>query len=223
MAYAGTSPNALPTTWRFRFFGKVFRFVSRILSKPSSEQLPELGDEPIIFVANHTSMSDVFYAIAILSDWKYPARCLVRYSYFKNPLMGAFLRNAGCVPAGGGGTDAVTEGVKILERGFPIAIMVEGRIVPPDERADDGMGDFRDGFVTIARKAECRILPIVITNADRVWASRGALPRLRLRGRPRVEIRVGTPYSVDGLVDSEAIAEARTQMAELLARPGDRS
>ena len=98
--------------------------------------------------------------------------------------------------------------------------MVEGRIVPPDERADDGMGDFRDGFVTIARKSECRILPIVITNADHVWASRGALPRLRLRGRPRVEIRVGTPYSVDGLVDSEAVAEARTQMAELLARPG---
>lgn len=221
MAYAGTSPNALPTTWRFRVFGKIFRFVSRVLSRPSSEQLPHLGDEgPIIFVANHTSMSDVFYAIAILSDWKYPARCLVRYSYFKNPFMGAFLRNAGCVPAGGGGTDAVTEGVKILETGFPIAIMIEGRIVPPDERADDGMGEFRDGFVTIARKAEARILPIVITNADQVWASRGTLPTPRLPWkRPKVDIRVGTPYSVDGLVDSEAIAEARAQMAEMLARP----
>lgn len=221
MAYAGTSSNELPTTWRFRLFGKVFRFVSRVLSRPGSEQLPELGDAgPVIFVANHTSLSDVFYAIAILSDWKYPARCLVRYSYFKNPFMGAFLRNAGCVPAGGGGTDAVTEGVKILETGFPIAIMVEGRIVPPDERAPDGMGEFRDGFVTIARKAEARILPIIITNADRVWGSRAGFPTLpKPWRRPRVDIRVGTPFSVDGLVDSEAIAEARSQMAAMLARP----
>lgn len=220
MAYAGTSPNALSTTWRLRLAGKLFRAVGRLLSRTNAAQLPDLGDDgPVVFVANHTSMSDVFYAIAILSDWKYPARCLVRYSYFKNPFMGAFLRNVGCVPAGGGGTDAVTEGVKILERGYPIAIMVEGRIVPPDERAADGMGEFRDGFVTIARKADARILPITIRHAEKVWASRGALPRLPVRGRPRVEIRVGTPYSVDGLVDSEAIAEARAQMAEMLARP----
>ncbi len=219
MAYAGTSPNALPTTWRFRLFGKLFRFVSRVLSRPSSERLPDLGDDPVVFVANHTSMSDVFYAIATLSDWKYPARCLVRYSYFKNPLMGTFLRTVDCVAAGGGGTDAVAVAVEILETGLPVAVMVEGRIVPPDERADDGMGEFRDGFVTIARNADARVLPIVITNADRVWGSRATLPTLRLRNRPRVDVRVGTPFSVDELVDSEAIAEARSQMAAMLARP----
>jgi 1-acyl-sn-glycerol-3-phosphate acyltransferase len=219
VAYAGTSPNALPTTWRFRLFGKLFRFVSRLLSRPSSERLPDLGDDPVVFVANHTSMSDVFYAIATLSDWKYPARCLVRYSYFKNPLMGTFLRTVDCVAAGGGGTDAVAVAVEILETGLPVAVMVEGRIVPPDERADDGMGEFRDGFVTIARNADARVLPIVITNADRVWGSRATLPTLRLRNRPRVDVRVGTPFSVDELVDSEAIAEARSQMAAMLARP----
>jgi 1-acyl-sn-glycerol-3-phosphate acyltransferase len=219
VAYAGTSPNALPTTWRFRLFGKLFRFVSRVLSRPSSERLPDLGDDPVVFVANHTSMSDVFYAIATLSDWKYPARCLVRYSYFKNPLMGTFLRTVDCVAAGGGGTDAVAVAVEILETGLPVAVMVEGRIVPPDERADDGMGEFRDGFVTIARNADARVLPIVITNADRVWGSRATLPTLRLRNRPRVDVRVGTPFSVDELVDSEAIAEARSQMAAMLARP----
>lgn len=219
MAYAGTSPNALPTTWRFRLFGKLFRFVSRVLSRPSSERLPDLGDDPVVFVANHTSMSDVFYAIATLSDWKYPARCLVRYSYFENPLMGTFLRTVDCVAAGGGGTDAVAVAVEILETGLPVAVMVEGRIVPPDERADDGMGEFRDGFVTIARNADARVLPIVITNADRVWGSRATLPTLRLRNRPRVDVRVGTPFSVDELVDSEAIAEARSQMAAMLARP----
>jgi 1-acyl-sn-glycerol-3-phosphate acyltransferase len=81
------------------------------------------------------------------------------------------------------------------------------------------MGEFRDGFVTIARNADARVLPIVITNADRVWGSRATLPTLRLRNRPRVDVRVGTPFSVDELVDSEAIAEARSQMAAMLARP----
>jgi len=219
VAYAGTSPTPLPTTWRFRVFGKIFRFVSRVLSRPSSERLPNLDDGPVVFVANHTSMSDVFYAIATLSDWKYPARCLVRYAYFANPLMGTFLRNVDCVPAGGGGTDAVAVAVETLDAGRPVAVMVEGRIVPPEDRRPDGMGDFRDGFVAIARKADARVLPIVITNADHVWGSRAKLPTLRLRNRPEVEVRVGTPFSIDGLVDSEAIAEARSQMAAMLARP----
>lgn len=218
MPYAGTSAGALPTTWRFRLFGKLFRFVSRFLSRTRSDRLPDLGAEPVVLIANHTSLSDVFYAIAVLSDWKYPARCLVRYSYFSNPVMGAFLRTVGCVPAGGGDSDAVTQAVALLDEGQPVAIMVEGRIVPADQRGPDGMGEFRDGFVTIARKAETRILPVVITHSDRVWNSRDRLPRVRLGNRPCVDIRVGTPFSTDGLVDSEVMAEARSQMAAMLAR-----
>ena len=55
----------------------------------------------------------------------------------------------------------MTEGVEILKAGWPIAVMVEGRIVPPDQRAADGMGEFREGFVTIARKADAAIVPIL--------------------------------------------------------------
>lgn len=211
------SPNVMPTTRVYRAWGRVFRFVSHLLSRVTSDQLPELDGKPIVFVANHTSFSDVFYAVSILSDWQYPARCLVRYSYFKPAIVGRWLRTLLCVPAGGGGTDAVTEGVEILKDGWPIAVMVEGRIVPPHQRADDGMGEFRDGFVTIARKADARILPITLHNADAVWPS-GSWPRLPFRGRPKVRVSVGTPFSVDGLVDGEVIAEARGQMAELLAR-----
>ena len=217
MAYAGVSSNALPTTFVYRMWGRVFRLVSRLLSRTTTDQLPELDGKRIVFVANHTSFSDVFYAVAVLSDWRYPARCLVRYSYFKPAIVGRWLRTLLCVPAGGGGTDAVTDGVEILKDGWPVAVMVEGRIVPPHQRAEDGMGEFRDGFVTIARKADAWILPITLHNADAVWPA-GSWPRLPFRGRPRVKVSVGTPFSVDGLVDSEVIAEARGQMAEMLAR-----
>ncbi|MEM8705574.1 MAG: lysophospholipid acyltransferase family protein [Actinomycetota bacterium] len=216
MAYAGVSPNELSTTRTYRFWGATFRFVSRLLSRPVSDPLPELHGRPVVFVANHSSFSDVFYAVAVLSDWRYPARCLVRYSYFKPAIIGRWLRSLVCVPAGGGGTDAVTEGVEILKDGWPIAVMVEGRIVPPAQRAPDGMGEFRDGFITIARKADAEILPITLHNADAVWPS-GAWPKLPLRGRPKVTVKVGTPFSTDGLVDGEVMAEARRQMAEMLA------
>ena len=51
---------------------------------------------------------------------------------------------------------------------------------------------------------------------DRVWPS-GSWPRLPFRGRPKVTVKVGTPFATDGLVDSEVMAEARSQMAEMLA------
>ena len=216
MAYAGVSPSALPTTLSYRLWGRLFRLVSRLLSRVTCDPLPDLGGRPAVFVANHTSFSDVFYAVAVLSDWRYPARCLVRYSYFRPAIVGRWLRTLLCVPAGGGGTDAVTDGVEILKAGWPIAVMVEGRIVPPDQRAADGMGEFRDGFITIARKADAAIVPITLHNADRVWPS-GSWPRLPFRGRPKVTVKVGTPFATDGLVDSEVMAEARGQMAEMLA------
>ena len=31
------------------------------------------------------------------------------------------------------------------------------------------MGEFRDGFIAIARKADAAIVPITLHNADRVW------------------------------------------------------
>ncbi len=216
MAYAGVSPSALPTTLSYRLWGRLFRLVSRLLSRVTCDPLPDLGGRPVVFVANHTSFSDVFYAVAVLSDWRYPARCLVRYSYFRPAIVGRWLRTLLCVPAGGGCTDAVTDGVKILKAGWPIAVMVEGRIVPPGQRAADGMGEFRDGFIAIARKADAAIVPITLHNADRVWPS-GSWPRLPFRGRPKVTVKVGTPFATDGLVDSEVMAEARGQMADMLA------
>ena len=76
------------------------------VSRFTCDPLPDLGSRPVVFVANHTSFSDVFYAVAVLSDWRYPARCLVRYSYFRPAIVGRWLRTLLCVPAGGGGTAA---------------------------------------------------------------------------------------------------------------------
>ena len=124
MAYAGVSPAHSRRRCRIDC-GVALPPRQSALSRFTCDPLPDLGGRPVVFVANHTSFSDVFYAVAVLSDWRYPARCLVRYSYFRPAIVGRWLRTLLCVPAGGGGTDAVTEGVEILKAGWPIAVMVE--------------------------------------------------------------------------------------------------
>ncbi len=199
--------------------GWIFRLFARWMSRPGSDPLPDLGDRPTVLVANHSSMSDVFYAIAVLSDWGYPARCLVRYSYFKNPVMGAFLRSVDCIPAGGGGSDAAAIALETLNTGRPVAVMPEGRVTPRDQLETDGMGPFRPGFIDIARQADAQILPVALINADKVWGSRSKLPRLLPFRRPRVTLGTGTPVPLDGRDDATIEAEVRAQMASILARP----
>ncbi len=217
MSYAGKSNNSIPVPRAYAFSGWLFRLIGRLLSHTTSEPLPDLGGRPAVLVANHTSLADVFYAVAVLSDWGYPARCLVRYSYFEIPVMGRWLRSIGFIAAGGGGSDAATEAIDALESGTPVAVMPEGRVTPPHQRSADGMGEFRAGFMDIARKGEAVVLPVVLVNADKVWPSGGKLPRLRLR-RPNVTLAAGTPVEVVGFTDTEVEEKVRSEMAALIAR-----
>ena len=202
----------------YAFGGWIFRVFARWMSKPGSDPLPELGDTPVVMVANHSSICDLFYAIAMLSDWGYPARCLVRYNYFKNPLAGAFLRSVDCIPAGGGGTDATSTALETLAGGRPIAVMPEGRITPRDQRDPDGMGPFRPGYIDIARQANAQILPVALINSDDVWGSRAKLPRMHPFRRPKVTLGTGTPIHLGDRDDAAIEAEVRIQMASILAR-----
>jgi len=207
----------MPVPRSYAFWGWVFRVVGRVLSRTSSEPLPDLGGKPTIFVANHTSLADVFISVAVLSHWGYPARCLVRETYFRGRIMGGWLRSIGFIAAGGGNSDATSEAVETLEAGTPVAVMPEGRIIPPDRREADGMGEFRNGFIDIARKADAQVLPVALVRSEEIWGSRAKLPRLSLR-RPRVVLGVGTPIQVEGREDAEVEAEVRSQMAVLIAR-----
>ena len=219
MDYAGTSPNANAVSRSFAWSGALFRGVSHLLSRVDADPFPDLSGPPTLFVANHASVADIFYSVAAFSKWNCPAHCLVRHTYFNNRLLGAWLRRLEMVPAGGGGTDAVSAAVALLAAGEPVAMMPEGRITPAERRLEDGLGEFRDGFITIARQANAQIIPITIQGSDQVWGSRAKLPRFPF-GRPRVRLQVGPPITIDDLSDHDAEAAIRTQMATMLALPG---
>ncbi len=217
VSYAGKSADSIPVPRGYAFWGWLFRLFGRVLGRATSEPLPDLGGRPTVLVANHTSLADIFYAVAVLSAWGYPARCLVRHTYFSGKLMGGWLRSIGFIAAGGGGTDAATEAIKALRQGTPVAVMPEGRIIPPNRRQSDGMGEFRAGFMDIARGADAQILPVALVGSDGVWGSTAKLPKLGFR-RPKVVLGVGTPIDVMDLADEQVELAVRAQMAEIISR-----
>lgn len=204
---------------RFHRWARRIRRTGHLLRRISYH--PEtLGDEVpnrIVMVANHRSLSDVFVAVEALAHYDRPARCLVRAKYFETPGAGRFLHTIGCIPAGDGKRGSIDIAKETLEADRPVAVMIEGKIVPPDRREDDGMGEIRPGFVEIARAGKADVLPIALVNTERIWSSRGRLPRLPWRGRPPVEVHTGTLVKVDGRTDEEVIAETRAVIAGYLA------
>jgi 1-acyl-sn-glycerol-3-phosphate acyltransferase len=202
------------TKWARRVhpLGHVLR---RIEYRP--ESMPDLVGRPVVMVANHRSLADVFLAVEALDHYDLPARCLVRAKYFENGIAGRWLSTIGCIPAGDGNRESVDIALETLAAGRPVAVMIEGRIVPPDRRESDGMGEIRPGFVEIARKADAEILPIGIVGSDDIWRSRGSLPRVPWRGRAKVVLTTGTTISVDGKSDEVVIAETRAMIAGYLA------
>ena len=72
---------------RFARWARRIRFVGKALCRTTHtpDAVPYTGDRPIVMVANHRSLADVFVAITALDHFGLPARCLVRAKYFETP------------------------------------------------------------------------------------------------------------------------------------------
>jgi len=207
---------------RFNKWARRIRRTGHLLRRVS--YFPEtLGDhvpEGVVMVANHRSLADVFVAVEALGHYDRPARCLVRAKYFDAPGAGKFLKTIGCIPAGDGRRESIELATQTLKADRPVAVMIEGKIVPPDRREADGLGEIRPGFVEIARAADADIMPIALIGTDDIWHSRGKLPRMPWRGRAKVEVRTGSIVKVAGRSDEEVVEETRAVIAGYLASSG---
>jgi 1-acyl-sn-glycerol-3-phosphate acyltransferase len=204
---------------RFYKWARRIRRLGHLLRRISYHPAELEPDFPkrLVMVANHRSLSDVFVAVEALAHYGLPARCLVRAKYFETPGAGKFLRTIGCIPAGDGKRASIDIAQETLEANRPVAVMIEGKIVPPDRREADGLGEIRPGFVEIARAANADVLPIALVNTEHIWHSRGTFPRLPWRGRAKVEVHTGTIVRIEGRTDEEIVAETRRTIAGYLA------
>ena len=196
------------------------RVVSRLLcrTRQTTDGPIDTFGRPVVVVANHRSFFDVPVGFALLESLSLRARILVRAKYFDIPLVGRFLKSAGCISAGSGWRATINTAAETLAAGRPVAVMLEGRIVPPDKRDESGLGKVRRGFLEIARAADAVVLPVAFVGSDEVWPSNSRFPRIPWRGRPLVQIHVGEVMIIDDLTNSEALEAIRSVMASHIAR-----
>lgn len=157
-------------------------------------QLRVVGREHIdstrggLFLVNHQSFLDPLFVAAFLGR---PVSYLARDSLFRVPVIGWVLRNTHVIPisreAARGGSIRIA--LERLESGFLVGIFPEGT------RTSDGkVGDFRPGFLALARRTQQPIYPVGIVGADRVMSRNSKWIR-----PGRVDVVIGAPFTPDEL------------------------
>ena len=162
-----------------------------------------------LFLVNHQSFLDPLFVAVFLGR---PVSYLARDSLFRVPVIGWILRNTHVIPisreAARGGSIRVA--LERLESGFLVGIFPEGT------RTSDGkVGDFRPGFLALARRTQQPIYPVGIVGADRI------MPRNSSWIRPgRVDVVIGAPFTPserqqlhDSIDDGELCRMARSRVA----------
>ena len=173
---------------------------------------PDAGPGPAIHAANHRSLADLLLSTATFSAWGWPIRPLVAGDYFDKAGIGPLLRALRCIPVHG--TEALDMAAEELAKGWSIAIMPEGRVVPEDEWAETGVGRAHPG---IGRLAIDTGLPVVANGAvgtERLWPRGQPFPKIRPWRRPRLVLR----SEVVGPVPDGRSREATDRIMSAIAR-----
>ena len=189
---------------------------SKIFSRHDFQTELELPESsPIIFAANHRSFFDVIIAWAFFSLSGVNCHCLIRADLFSKPLMGAWLKKNGCIAASRKTKEqAELQAIEKLKAGYAVAIMPEGRLVPPEERPA-GVGQGRPGISRIARATGATIVPVAITGSDSVWPLGKGFPIPRMK-RPMIKVRFGAPFEFESDDDIKNANQVMQKIKNLL-------
>jgi 1-acyl-sn-glycerol-3-phosphate acyltransferase len=186
---------------------------TRVRFEGSIDAIPSAG--PVILAANHVSNVDG----VLLGGWVIPrlsrqVQWLGKREMFEVPIMGRVVRDYGVHPVERSGADLeafrIAEG--ILDGGGVLLLFPEGT------RSRDGsLQKPRDGLAMLALRTGATIVPIGVSNTDKVWPRGQKMPRPQFKGH--VTVRVGQPFRLADELPSElSRKEAKTQATELIMR-----
>lgn len=174
-------------------------------------------DRPTIIFGNHRSLLDVFCAAAFCQAAGVSCRFFVQAAYFKNPIMGRWLRRIGSIPLNRHTKEqAFAEASKSIARFELVGVMPEGRLVPPEER-NPQVGPARPGVAELANELDAYMRPIVFHNTGKVWP-RGGWPKPRFK-RPTVTLKLDDHHiepSGDPQADIDKIMARLSEMLDEL-------
>ncbi len=174
--------------------GRLMHRLCRVIARVELPVVPELpADEPIVFAANHRSFLDIAAALAVFGELSLSCRMQVRADMFDMPLVGGWLHRLGCIPTSTAvRAQAEDTAVATLGAGSTVAIMPEGRLVPPKDRPN-GVGQGRTGISRIAERTGAKVVPVAIHGSDQIWPVGRPIPKLGVFRRRQLTVRLGAP------------------------------
>jgi len=168
------------------------RCTTRVRVEGDTSAIPRTG--PVILAANHISNADP----VLVGAWLTPRlgrriHWLGKKEMFDWPIVGWMARNGGVVPVDRAGADveAFRLAQRVLEAGHVLVVFPEGTRSPTAELQTP-----KDGLAMLALRTDATIVPIGISNTDKVWAKGRFLPT---PGR-HATMRIGEPFKVGELL-----------------------
>jgi 1-acyl-sn-glycerol-3-phosphate acyltransferase len=189
----------------------IARSFTRVRIEGAIDEIPR--DGPVILAANHISNADP----VILGAWLTKSlgrriHWLGKKELFEWPVIGWVARNGGIHPVDrdAADVDAFRMAERVLAEGHVLMVFPEGTRSPTGELQKP-----KDGLAMVALRSGAPVVPIGISNTDRVWPKGQLLPR---PGK-HATMRVGRPFSVaDALPGGLSRKAAKAAATELIMR-----
>ncbi len=168
------------------------RCTTRVHVEGDADAIPRAG--PVVLASNHISNADA----VIIGSWLTPKlgrriHWLGKKEMFEWPVVGWMARNGGVVPVdrGAADVDAFRLAQRILAAGLVLMVFPEGTRSPTGELQVP-----KDGLAMLALRTNATIVPIGMSNTDRVWRKGSFLPR----PGGHATMRIGEPFKVGDLL-----------------------
>jgi 1-acyl-sn-glycerol-3-phosphate acyltransferase len=167
----------------------ISRCFTRIRIEGAIDEIPREG--PVILAANHVSNADP----VVIGAWLTPRlgrriHWLGKKEMFDWPIVGWMARTGGVVPVDRGAADAEAFRMarRVLDAGHVLMVFPEGT-----RSANGELQRPKDGLAMLALRTGATIVPIAVSDSDRVW------PRGRPIPKPggRITMRVGKPFRLE--------------------------
>lgn len=161
-----------------KFYRSVVKFVLNVIfilsgykleikNKSNIEYVNRLN-EPILFISNHRSIFDLIVSYIIIDK---PICFIAKIELSKIPLFSLWMKNIGCLFLDRNdirqGMQVVLNAIEQIKSGNSVFICPEGTRNKSDDACD--LLEFKEGSFSIAKKTDCRIVPIAFLYEKEVF------------------------------------------------------